>query len=286
MPHLRRRSGHGFLPSPGRITHLRAPAGPGIRDDRGAERRRGRADLLRSVDVETDRLGPTIGRTAMARMRRALREYDVRGIETTMPFFRGSSTSRTFSKGASTRRISIESLHRATARSFDDLARRMEDDARHRRGAAPCAACRAARGRGRPAFTRSGRAGSVRPARMRCDDRASGTRAIRRADVSGRHRRRCAARQCRASRRTTSACALTDGNTGGSGAAPTARPVAPLSGRSRAHRRGRVSSRTVTAPNRRFTLAAERSGRASTTRSSLAEAGKPGGQLPHGRAAV
>jgi acetyl-CoA carboxylase biotin carboxylase subunit len=76
----------GFLPSPGRILQLRAPAGPGIRDDSGAT-----AGL--DVPIFYD---PMISKLiawaedrpqAIARMRRALREYLVVGIKTTVPFF-------------------------------------------------------------------------------------------------------------------------------------------------------------------------------------------------------
>jgi acetyl-CoA carboxylase biotin carboxylase subunit len=75
-----------FLPSPGRIGHLRAPAGPGIRDDGGA------ASGL-EVPIYYD---PLISKLvawaddrpgAMRRMRRALSEYVVTGIRTTLPFF-------------------------------------------------------------------------------------------------------------------------------------------------------------------------------------------------------
>lgn len=77
---------NNFLPSPGRIQHLRVPAGPGIRDDSGAT-----AGL--DVPIFYD---PMISKlvawaedrpTAVARMRRALREYVVTGIRTTVPFF-------------------------------------------------------------------------------------------------------------------------------------------------------------------------------------------------------
>ncbi len=77
---------NNFLPSPGRIVQLRAPSGPGIRDDSGAT-----AGL--DVPIYYD---PMISKlvawaedrpSAIARMRRALAEYLVTGIKTTVPFF-------------------------------------------------------------------------------------------------------------------------------------------------------------------------------------------------------
>ncbi len=77
---------NNFLPSPGRILQLRVPAGPGIRDDSGAT-----AGL--DVPIYYD---PMISKLvawaedrplAIARMRRALGEYLVTGIRTTLPFF-------------------------------------------------------------------------------------------------------------------------------------------------------------------------------------------------------
>jgi acetyl-CoA carboxylase biotin carboxylase subunit len=78
---------NNFLPSPGRILQLRVPSGPGVRDDSGAT-----AGL--EVPIFYD---PLISKliawaedrpTAIARMRRALDEYLVTGIKTTLPFFR------------------------------------------------------------------------------------------------------------------------------------------------------------------------------------------------------
>jgi acetyl-CoA carboxylase biotin carboxylase subunit len=76
----------GFLPSPGRIVALRAPAGPGVRDDSG---------VYEGGDVPIH-YDPLISKLlawgadraeAIARMRRALSEYAVLGITTTLPFF-------------------------------------------------------------------------------------------------------------------------------------------------------------------------------------------------------
>ena len=77
----------GFLPSPGRILALRAPGGPGVRDDsRRLRRLRGaRSTTTRCISKlvawGADRA------EAIARMRRALSEYEVLGIRTTLPFF-------------------------------------------------------------------------------------------------------------------------------------------------------------------------------------------------------
>jgi acetyl/propionyl-CoA carboxylase alpha subunit len=88
----------GFLPSPGLITHLRAPSGPGIRDDSGAY------DgwtvptaydplVSKVIAWAADRPG------AISRMVRALTEYDVRGISTTIGFCRDLVASRDFAAG-------------------------------------------------------------------------------------------------------------------------------------------------------------------------------------------
>jgi acetyl-CoA carboxylase, biotin carboxylase subunit len=76
----------GFLPSPGRILGLRVPGGPGVRDDSGVY------DGY-EVPIHYD---PLISKLvawgadraeALSRMRRAVAEYTVLGITTTLPFF-------------------------------------------------------------------------------------------------------------------------------------------------------------------------------------------------------
>ncbi len=75
-----------FFPSPGRILELFEPSGPGIRNDSGV-------CTGSPIPLEYD---PMISKLvahgadreqAVARMRRALREYKVAGVRTTIPFF-------------------------------------------------------------------------------------------------------------------------------------------------------------------------------------------------------
>ena len=78
---------NNFLPSPGKITRLRLPQGPGVRDDGG---------VFEGTEVSIY-YDPMISKfavhgrnraEAIDRMRRALMEYEVGGIKTTLPFFR------------------------------------------------------------------------------------------------------------------------------------------------------------------------------------------------------
>src|SRR5439155_1362792 len=74
-----------FLPSPGRVLQLRAPGGPGVRDDGGVA---AGLDVSIFYDPMVSKLiawGDDRPR-AVARMRRALGEYLIAGIKTTIPF--------------------------------------------------------------------------------------------------------------------------------------------------------------------------------------------------------
>jgi acetyl-CoA carboxylase biotin carboxylase subunit len=77
---------HNFMPSPGTITSLRVPGGPGIRDDSGIyegfEVPIHYDPLLSKLVVWASTRGE-----AIQRMRRALEEYQVLGIKTTIPFY-------------------------------------------------------------------------------------------------------------------------------------------------------------------------------------------------------
>jgi acetyl-CoA carboxylase biotin carboxylase subunit len=77
----------GFMPSPGRIHGLRVPQGPGIRDDSGLYEG---GEVPIYYDPMISKLITWAGDRpeALARMKRALAEYEVRGIRTTIPFFR------------------------------------------------------------------------------------------------------------------------------------------------------------------------------------------------------
>ena len=77
----------GFLPSPGHVSALRAPNGPGVRDD-------GWVEQGTDVPIYYDSLLSKVivwgqdRAQATARMRRALMEYDIGGVRSTLPFSR------------------------------------------------------------------------------------------------------------------------------------------------------------------------------------------------------
>lgn len=74
-----------FLPRSGKITHYRSPGGPGVRVDSGVHMG---YEISPYYDSMISKL-TTWGRTrleAIARMRRALYEYIIEGVETNIPF--------------------------------------------------------------------------------------------------------------------------------------------------------------------------------------------------------
>jgi acetyl-CoA carboxylase, biotin carboxylase subunit len=76
----------GFLPSPGRISALRVPGGPGVRDDSGVVEG-GEVPIHYDPLVSKLIVWGESREEALARMRRAVSEYRVVGIRTTLPFF-------------------------------------------------------------------------------------------------------------------------------------------------------------------------------------------------------
>ena len=116
----------GFLPSPGLITSLRVPSGPGIRDD-------GWAETGTDVPVFYD---PLISKLiawgadrpqAIARMRRALMEYEVRGIRTSLPFFQWMLRQPSFVSAEFHTEFLDELLQRRAGEGFSDIDPSLEE---------------------------------------------------------------------------------------------------------------------------------------------------------------
>ncbi len=115
-----------FLPSPGRIRGLQLPSGPGIREDSCAV-------VGGEVPVFYD---PLISKVvawgadrphAIARMRRAMDEFRVQGIKTTIPFFQWLIRSRAFAEGAIDTTFVDATLAERDERAFSDPSAEAEE---------------------------------------------------------------------------------------------------------------------------------------------------------------
>lgn len=87
-----------FAPTPGRVTNLRLPGGPGVRVDThlypGCNVPPAYDSLLAKIVVRANNRP-----VALARMRRALREFHVEGVSTTVPFAQSLLEDARFLKG-------------------------------------------------------------------------------------------------------------------------------------------------------------------------------------------
>jgi len=77
----------GFLPDPGVLLRHRPPSGPGVRVDAGVEEGDEVAMHYDPMIAKVTAWGPTRD-AALDRMERALGEYDIAGVHTTIPFCR------------------------------------------------------------------------------------------------------------------------------------------------------------------------------------------------------
>jgi acetyl-CoA carboxylase biotin carboxylase subunit len=147
-----------FLPSPGKITTWRVPEGPGVRVDSGVH---AGSEVTVYYDPMLAKLC-TWGRNrreAIARMRRALDEFVIKGVKTSLPFHRRVLENARFIAGdLDTGFIEAEGLHKKAEPRAEDgalsaLALRV----------AAIAACGSAGGRAELALDGESHALDVRP---------------------------------------------------------------------------------------------------------------------------
>jgi acetyl-CoA/propionyl-CoA carboxylase, biotin carboxylase, biotin carboxyl carrier protein len=91
-----------FAPAPGTVTHYREPSGPGVRVDSGVLSGSEITPLYdpmvaKLIVRDTDREGAT------ARMARALREFEIEGVTTLIPFHKAIMASEQWHKGETCR---------------------------------------------------------------------------------------------------------------------------------------------------------------------------------------
>ena len=116
----------GFLPSPGHIVALRAPSGPGIRDD-------GWVESDTEVPIFYDSLLSKViawgedRRQATARMRRALSEYEIQGVRSTLAFSRWLLARPEFAEARFHTRYLDELLQQRAGEPFDEVDPSLEE---------------------------------------------------------------------------------------------------------------------------------------------------------------
>jgi len=114
---------NNFMPSPGRIERIRIPQGPGVRDDGGVY---SGAEVSIYYDPMISKFA-VHGKDraeAIERMRRALAEYEIVGIRTTLPFFIDVMEDEEFRAG----RIDTGFIEGWKRRRFDRDPEREEKD--------------------------------------------------------------------------------------------------------------------------------------------------------------
>ncbi|ACM38897.1 MULTISPECIES: acetyl/propionyl/methylcrotonyl-CoA carboxylase subunit alpha [Rhizobium/Agrobacterium group] len=81
--------GRGFLPTPGTITRFTAPSGPGVRLDSGVDTGSTIPGVYDSLMAKLIVTGAT-REQALQRARRALKEFQIEGVATVLPFHRAA----------------------------------------------------------------------------------------------------------------------------------------------------------------------------------------------------
>jgi pyruvate carboxylase subunit A len=89
---------NGFFPTPGRITRYHSPGGPGIRVDGCVYPGYQIPPHYDSMCAKLTVWGPTWAHT-VTRAQRALKEYDIRGVKTTLAYYRQIAASEMFFGG-------------------------------------------------------------------------------------------------------------------------------------------------------------------------------------------
>jgi acetyl-CoA carboxylase biotin carboxylase subunit len=115
----------GFLPSPGLVRGVTTPGGPGIRDDRGVAPGFEIPLFYDSLISKLIVWGESRAQ-AVQRLTRALDEYRVAGVSTTLPFFRWLVRQPAFAAG----RFSTTYLDRVLAERDVPFVAPTDDDAR------------------------------------------------------------------------------------------------------------------------------------------------------------
>jgi acetyl-CoA carboxylase biotin carboxylase subunit len=118
----------GFLPSPGLVRALSVPSGPGIRDDGGVKAGFEIPVFYDSMISKLIAWGDT-REQAIVRLRRALAEYRVVGVKTTVPFFQWLVAQPAFLDGAFDTTFLDRVLAGRAGQAFVPLEPLDEDDA-------------------------------------------------------------------------------------------------------------------------------------------------------------